>query len=189
YIDGAILVYDISQTDGLGEIIKLSREYTDTDSNYVTNKIPIMIIANKWDINKQKSEKDILKEVKNSVGEEFLCNITSINEKTSTSIKEILKKCISGLLDLKEINDLNELTFLSNKFKPMMQHAARLYLYRIPPKIINSSRKQLKVLNEGMDGIKSFLSLEVSVNSILLNIFGDFIINGTLIRYVYELLD
>ncbi|CAG8833475.1 14484_t:CDS:2, partial [Cetraspora pellucida] len=161
YIDGAILVYDISQTNGLGGIAKLLREYTDIDSNYVTNEIPIMIIANKWDIldiNKQKSEKDLLEEVKNSVdisGEEFLCNITSINEKTSTNIEEILKKCISRLLDLKDINNLNEL----NKFKPMMKHVTRLYLYEIPQKIINSGRKQLKVLNEEMDGIKLFLSL------------------------------
>ncbi|CAG8746376.1 7547_t:CDS:2, partial [Racocetra fulgida] len=55
YIDGAILVYDISQYDGLKEIKELSCEYS---------KIPIMIIANNCD----KNEDDLLKEVKNYFG-------------------------------------------------------------------------------------------------------------------------
>ncbi|CAG8813353.1 68_t:CDS:2, partial [Racocetra persica] len=69
YIDGAMLVYDISRTDGLKIIEELLHEYTNTDSNYVTNKIPIMIIANKWgerDKNKYKDEDELLKEIKNS---------------------------------------------------------------------------------------------------------------------------
>ncbi|CAG8740186.1 1350_t:CDS:1, partial [Racocetra fulgida] len=64
YIDGAILVYDVSQTDGLEKIVELSREYINTDSNYVANVNPIMIIANKWDKwdeNKQKNRDDLLK--------------------------------------------------------------------------------------------------------------------------------
>ncbi|KAF0457823.1 hypothetical protein F8M41_001106 [Gigaspora margarita] len=164
YIDGAILVYDVSETNGLVKIKELSREYTNTDSDYLTNKIPIMIIANKWDKYKQKSRDDLLKEIKNFVGEEFLFNVTSKDEKTSASIEEILKKCISKLLDFKEINNLNELTSPNNQFKPMMKHAIQLYLYGIPKKIIDNRLKQLEVLNEEMDGVKSFLSLEVSVN-------------------------
>ncbi|CAG8843420.1 17145_t:CDS:2, partial [Racocetra persica] len=70
--------------------------------------------------------------------EEFLCSITSREEKTSTSLEDILKK----------INDLNELTSPNNQFKLMMKHAAQLYLYVIPRKIIDSRRKQLEVLNE-----------------------------------------
>ncbi|RIB01493.1 P-loop containing nucleoside triphosphate hydrolase protein [Gigaspora rosea] len=65
YIDGAILVYDISRTDGLEKIKELSREYVNTASNYVNNNIPIMIIANKWDKNKQKSRDDLLNKVNN----------------------------------------------------------------------------------------------------------------------------
>ncbi|RIB23138.1 P-loop containing nucleoside triphosphate hydrolase protein [Gigaspora rosea] len=150
YIDGAILVYDVSKTNGLEKIKELSREYTNTDSDYVTNKIPIMIIANKWDEYRQKRV-------------EFLYNVTSKEEKTSASIEEILKKCISRLLDFKEISDLNELTSPNNQLKLMMEHAIKLYLYGIPKKIIYSRRKQLEVPNEEMDGIKSFLSLEEEV--------------------------
>ncbi|KAF0560095.1 Ras-like protein Rab-11B [Gigaspora margarita] len=159
YIDGAILVYDVSETDGLEKMKELTCEYTNTDSDYLTNKIPIMIIANKWDKCKQKSSDDILKEIKTFIGEEFLCNVTSEKEKTSASIEEILKKCMSKLLDFKEINDLKELTSTNNKLKPMIKHAVQLYLYGIPKKIIDSRRKQLEMLNEEMDGVKSFLSL------------------------------
>ncbi|CAG8676578.1 22988_t:CDS:2, partial [Gigaspora rosea] len=134
YIDCAILVYDVSRTDGLEKIKELSREYVNTDSNNVINNNPIMVIANKWDKNKQKSRDDLLNEVNNFVGEEFLCDITSIEEETSTSLEGIIKKCISRLLDFREINDLNELTSSSNQFKPMMKHATQLYFYGIIPK-------------------------------------------------------
>ncbi|CAG8732934.1 24917_t:CDS:2, partial [Dentiscutata erythropus] len=90
YIDGAILVYDVSQTDGLEKIIDISHEYVHNDSYYVANEIPIMIVANNWDKNK-KSRDDLLKEVKNFVGEEFLCTITSKEEKISPGLEEILK--------------------------------------------------------------------------------------------------
>ncbi|CAG8579545.1 2260_t:CDS:2, partial [Racocetra persica] len=151
YIDGAMLVYDIS--DGLKKIEELSREYTNTDSNYVTDKIPIMIIANKWDENEHKNEDDLLKEIKNSVGEEFLCNITSTEEKISkisSSFEEILKKCKSRLLDFREVNDLHILTSPSNQFNLMMKRATQLY--GIPKKVIDDRRKQLEILNEEMDG-------------------------------------
>ncbi|KAF0429609.1 hypothetical protein F8M41_005662 [Gigaspora margarita] len=153
YIDSAILVYDVSETDGLEKIKELSHEYTNTDSDYVTNKIPIMIIANKLDNYKQKSRDDLLKEIKNFVGVEFLYNITSKEEKTSASIEEILRK----------ISDLNELTSRNNQLKPMMKHSIKLYLYGIPKKIIDSRQKQLEVLNQEMDGVKSFLSLVCSI--------------------------
>ncbi|RIB22021.1 hypothetical protein C2G38_2297121 [Gigaspora rosea] len=164
YIDGAILVYDISHPNGLEKIKELSREYVNTDSNYVINNIPIMIIANRWDENKQKSRDDLLNEVNNFVGEEFLCDVTSIEEKTSTSLEAIIKKCISRLLDFREINDLNELASASSQFKPMMRHATQLNFYGIiPKKVIDDRRKE--ILNEEIDEIKSFLLLEVSVNS------------------------
>ncbi|KAF0499956.1 small GTPase [Gigaspora margarita] len=159
YIDGAILVYDISDADGLEKIKELSREYVNTDCNNVINNFPIMIIANQWDENKQKNRDDLLNEVNNFVGEEFLCDITSIEEKTSTSLEKIIKKCISRLLDFREINDLNVLISSSNQFKPMMKHATQLYFYGvIPKKVIDDRRKE--ILNEEMDEIKSFLLLK-----------------------------
>ncbi|CAG8818586.1 4749_t:CDS:2, partial [Gigaspora rosea] len=98
YIDGAILVYDVSETDGLEKIKELSREYTNADNDYVTNKIPIMIIANNRDECKQKSRDDLLKEIKNFHGVGFLYDEEEIS---SASIEEILKKCIPRLLDFK----------------------------------------------------------------------------------------
>ncbi|CAG8667154.1 2216_t:CDS:2 [Cetraspora pellucida] len=56
-----IKVEFLETADGLRKIEELSREYTNIDSNYVTNRIPIMIIANKWDEwdkNKQKNRND-----------------------------------------------------------------------------------------------------------------------------------
>ncbi|KAF0552790.1 rab11 protein [Gigaspora margarita] len=149
YIDGAILIYD-----GLEKMKELICEYTNTDNDYLTNKIPIMIITNK-------SDNDLLKEIKTFVGEEFLYNVTSAYGKTS--IEKILKKCMSKLLDFKEINDLNELTSTNNKLKPMMKHAVQLYLYGIPKKIIDNRRKQPEMLKEEIDGVKSFLSLVCSI--------------------------
>ncbi|CAG8804727.1 33854_t:CDS:2, partial [Racocetra persica] len=84
YIDGAILVYDTSESDGLNEMKEISHEY-------ISSKIPIMIIANKCDINKHENRDDLLKEVKNYFGEECLFDKTSIKEKTSDKLNKILE--------------------------------------------------------------------------------------------------
>ncbi|RIB09551.1 P-loop containing nucleoside triphosphate hydrolase protein [Gigaspora rosea] len=156
YIDGAILVYDISQSDGLKKIKELSREYS-------RNEIPIMIVANKCDLNEHKNRDDLLKEVKNYfgeelniLGEEVLFDKTSEKEKTSASLNKILKKCISRLLDFKGTNDLNKLTSPNSQFKSVMKHATQLYLYEVPKKVIGERQQIEEILH---DGIKAFLSL------------------------------
>ncbi|KAF0525240.1 ras-related protein RABD1-like [Gigaspora margarita] len=156
YVDGAILVYDISQSDGLREIKELSREYS-------RNEIPIMIVANKCDKNEHKNRDDLLKEVKNYfgeelniLGEEFLFDKTSEKEKTNASLNKILKKCIFRLLDFKGINDLNKLTSPNNHFKSVMNHATQLYLYEVSKKVIGGRQQIEEIL---LDGIETFLSL------------------------------
>ncbi|CAG8559745.1 13872_t:CDS:2, partial [Cetraspora pellucida] len=150
YVDGAILVYDISQFDALKEIKELSSEYN-------SNKIPIMIIANKCDNNKHKNSVDFLKDIKdyfgeelNILGEEFLFDKTSIKDKTSASLDKILKECASRLLDFKETKELNELTSPSNQFKSIMKHTTQLYLYEVPKKVIGGRQQIEEILHDGI---------------------------------------
>ncbi|CAG8731000.1 14337_t:CDS:2, partial [Cetraspora pellucida] len=158
YIDGAVLVYDISQSDNKTKVKKL---LSDEDNSYINSKFPIMIIANKYD--KYENKNNSLIEEKNYFGDEFLFNTTSYEEKTSASLNKILKDCISRLSNFKgkfeksKTNDLSQLIPPSNQFKSMMEHATQLYLCEIP-KIIYD-RQQLEVLCDGIKGIKSFLSL------------------------------
>ncbi|CAG8666556.1 2975_t:CDS:2, partial [Cetraspora pellucida] len=112
---------------------ELSREY-------ISSKIPIMIIANKCDKNKHENRDDLLKEVKNYFGEEYLFDKTSIKEKTSDKLNKILE----------------ELTSPSNQFKFMMEYATRLYSFEIPKKVIYNG-EQIEGLTS--EDIKSFLWL------------------------------
>ncbi|CAG8809876.1 16215_t:CDS:2, partial [Racocetra persica] len=134
YIDGAVLVYDISQPDSKTKINEL---LLDEDNSYINNKIPIMIIANKCDKYENKNREDLLKE-KQYFGEKFLFNTTSFEEKTSTSLDKILE----------EINDLNELAPPNNQFKSIMEHATQLYLCEIP-KVIYGRQQQVELSFDG----------------------------------------
>ncbi|CAG8832378.1 13045_t:CDS:2, partial [Cetraspora pellucida] len=125
YIDGAILVYDISEDNGLNGMKELLCEYS-------SNEIPIMIIANKCDKNEHKNRDDLLKEIKyyfgeelNILGKEFLFDKTSDMEKTSASLNKILEECINRFSEFREIKGLKELTSPSNQFKSMTQYAMR----------------------------------------------------------------
>ncbi|KAF0455831.1 hypothetical protein F8M41_001398 [Gigaspora margarita] len=117
----------------------LSDEYSNEYGNYVTDKMPIVIVVDK---NEQKSRNDILKEAKSYVEDILLFDETLIKE--------------NSIEILKEIKDLP-----NKQFDIMMKRAIRLYLYEISKSIIDG--KQIDdVLNE--DTILSFLSLNVSIN-------------------------
>ncbi|KAF0553035.1 hypothetical protein F8M41_020721 [Gigaspora margarita] len=166
YIDGAILVCDLSHSDILKEIKELSDEYSNEYGNYVTDKMPIMIVAEK------ESRNDILKEAKTYVEDVLLFDETLTKENTI----EILKEYIEYMYKLLNFKDLP-----NKQFELMMKRAIRLYLYEISKSIIDG--KQVDgVLNE--DTILSFLSLSVSINfnnihSLNRIGFGYFIINTT----------
>ncbi|RIB25121.1 P-loop containing nucleoside triphosphate hydrolase protein [Gigaspora rosea] len=154
YIDGAILVYDINDSDGLIGINEVLCDY----SKHATYKIPMMIIANKCNGNTNEIRADLLQKIKTSVGKEFLFDVASINEETS-DINKILEECIHRFSDFREIKNLKELTFPSNQFKSITnEYATRLYSFEILNK-----RKQIEELTS--EEIISFLSLiDVSKN-------------------------
>ncbi|KAF0516445.1 hypothetical protein F8M41_017109 [Gigaspora margarita] len=109
----------------------LSDEYNNEYVNYVTDKMPIVIVLDK---NEQKSRNDILKKAKSYV-EDIL----------ETLIKE------NTIEILKEIKD-----FPNKQFELMMKRAIRLYLYEISKSIIDGKLID-DVLNENT--ISSFLSI------------------------------
>ncbi|KAF0516439.1 hypothetical protein F8M41_017103 [Gigaspora margarita] len=90
YIDGAILVCDLSRSDILKEIKELSDEYNNEYGNYVADKMPIMIVVDK---NGQKGRNDILKEVKTYVEDVLLFDktLTKENENTIEILKEFIE--------------------------------------------------------------------------------------------------
>ncbi|KAF0520799.1 Ras-related protein ORAB-1 [Gigaspora margarita] len=99
YIDGAILVYDINDSDGLNGINELLFDY----SKYVTYKFPMMIIANKCNGNANEIRADLLQKIKTSVGKEVLFDIASINEETSDILNKI-NKILEGIFIINYIN-------------------------------------------------------------------------------------
>ncbi|KAF0449316.1 hypothetical protein F8M41_002505 [Gigaspora margarita] len=126
YIDVAMLVCDISHTNILNEIKELSEEYRNEHGSYVTDKVHIVMIADKT---VQKSRNDILKEAKNYIEDVLLFD--ALYKLNIDRVKEILKECISKFLDFRGIKDLNEMTFQNDQFEIMMKNAIRMKSLRI----------------------------------------------------------
>ncbi|CAG8454641.1 9900_t:CDS:2 [Gigaspora rosea] len=147
YIDGVILACDISDTNEIKELSRLSREY----SSHATYKIPIiMFFSNRW----KKNEDELLNEVKTLVGEEFLFDAISINEWTN-GFNKFLKECAFRFLGFRD-----ELTPSNDQIKSIMKYATRLYSFEIPMETIIMVRKfeipenLKKILEKAINDVK-----------------------------------
>ncbi|CAG8618325.1 6684_t:CDS:2, partial [Cetraspora pellucida] len=124
----------------------LSLEY----SSCVAYKIPIMIITNEWN----EDRNDILNKIKTVVGEEFLFD--AIDDEAS-GFNKILKDCMFKFSGFKEIYNINGLIHSNDQIESMIEYATRLFSFKIPMKVIHDRQKQIEGLS--IEGIKSFLSL------------------------------